>query len=438
MNNLRVLRSSNVLLLLTGYQMHWFDSKQQRYRLSLPGAVHIFVLACIYAGCFAQHFQSSAVLKTLLDVSPFLFRLTRLQLVLSVKVFSYAIYASVRAVGVANELTVSLPMTNSSGRRCIAKELIAYALLGSTFVVLLCFGLYIGYEMKFKLPPLQDIMIGAALFLPHLVLAGALRFYNIFAWLTRERLAQLQTDVDELLTLSQLRTELQLVAGSSSTAPGAASTQVDNLLSQYEQLQLLAKHFNDFFKSMQHSLLLLLVINANCLLFAIHSYVYYSSTWHVLFEDRKQRIFYAGNACIYACICCDYVCLLLSQTMLEQQVCQGLLLILFTHIITHFQRFRFWTSLSDRLARSSALAKHMRRIVKNMRDILANSFRFKFLSIWRFNLANFVLVNMEITFTLQPLYSFLRNFLAAAITSSSDYSYDCYISLSERCYFTDQ
>ncbi|XP_023177553.2 LOW QUALITY PROTEIN: uncharacterized protein LOC111603950 [Drosophila hydei] len=395
MNNLRVLRSSNVLLLLTGYQMHWFDSKQQRYRLSLPGAVHIFVLACIYAGCFAQHFQSSAVLKTLLDVSPFLFRLTRLQLVLSVKVFSYAIYASVRAVGVANELTVSLPMTNSSGRRCIAKELIAYALLGSTFVVLLCFGLYIGYEMKFKLPPLQDIMIGAALFLPHLVLAGALRFYNIFAWLTRERLAQLQTDVDELLTLSQLRTELQLVAGSSSTAPGAASTQVDNLLSQYEQLQLLAKHFNDFFKSMQHSLLLLLVINANCLLFGIHSYVYYSSTWHVLFEDRKQRIFYAGNACIYACIGCDYVCLLLSQTMLEQQ------------------RFRFWTSLSDRLARSSALPKHMRRIVKNMRDILANSFRFKFLSIWRFNLANFVLVNMEITF-IYSLYistTFLRHFL---------------------------
>ncbi|XP_017856801.1 PREDICTED: uncharacterized protein LOC108609592 [Drosophila arizonae] len=375
MNNLRVLRSANVLLLLTGYQMHWFDSKQQRYRISLPGAVNVFVLACIYAACFAQHFQNSAMLKTLLDVSPFLSGLTRLQLLLSVKVFSYAVFASVRAVGVANELTVSLPMTNAPGRRCVVKELIAYALLGSTFVVLLSFGLYIGYEMDFKLPPLKDIMIGTALFLPHLVLAGALRFYNIFAWLTRERLTQLQTDVDELLSLSQVRTELQLVVGGSSAPdPAAAPTHVDNLLSQCEQLQLLAKHFSDFFECMQHSLLLLLGFNGHCLLFGIYSYVYYSSTWHILFNDRQQRVFYAGNACIYACIGCDYACLLLAQTLLEQQ------------------RLRFWTCLSERLAQSTAVAKSMRRTVKNMRDILHNSFRFRFLSFWPFNLANFILL----------------------------------------------
>ncbi|XP_030556053.1 uncharacterized protein LOC115759291 [Drosophila novamexicana] len=425
----RVIRSSNFLLLLTGYQMHWFDAKQQRYRISLPGVVNVFVLACVYAGCFAQHFQPSALLKTLQDVSPFLYDLTRLQLVLSIKVFSYAIYASVRAVGVASALTASLPMKSSPGRRRVKKELLAYGLLCSTFVVLLCFGLYIGYELEFKLPPLKDIMIGSALFLPHLVLAGALRFYSIFAWLARERLQQLQAEVDELLTIGQMRTEMQLVSGTSSVAVAATPSSMDSLLSQCEQLQQLATNFGNLFESLEHSLLLLLGINANCLLFGAYAFVYYSSTWYVLFDDRRQRIFYAGNASIYACIGCDYACLLLAQTLLEQQVGiassdlrggkkkllqsrtlfkeiyfglglgspvknnnwkSGFKLVWFFFL----QSIQFSERLSTALGQRNVLPKRMRRIAKDMRTILSNCFRLKFLSIWRFDVANFTLLQL--------------------------------------------
>ncbi|EDW63719.1 uncharacterized protein Dvir_GJ11463 [Drosophila virilis] len=372
----RVIRASNYLLLLTGYQMHWFDAQQQRYRITLPGVVNVFVLACVYAGCFAQHFQPSALLKTLQDVSPFLYDLTRLQLVLSIKVFSYAIYASVRAVGVASALTASLPLKSSPGRRRVKNEFLAYGLLCSTFVVLLCFGMYIGYELEFKLPPLKDIMIGSALFLPHLVLAGAMRFYSIFAWLARDRLQQLQAEVDELLTIGQMRTEMQLVPGTSSVPVAVTPSSMDSLLSQCEQLQQLATNFGHLFESLEHSLLLLLGINANCLLFGCYAFVYYSSTWYVLFDDRRQRIFYAGNASIYACIGCDYACLLLAQTLLEQQSIQ------------------FSERLSTALGQRTVLPKRMRRIAKDMRAILSNCFRFKFLSIWRFDVANFTLLQL--------------------------------------------
>lgn len=316
MNKLRVLRSSNIFLMLSGYQMHWFDVRLQSYRVSLAGALNVFVLACIYAGCFAQHFQPSAVLKTLHDVSPFLYGLTRMHLLLTVKVFSYAIYASVRSVGVVNVFTESLP-TNKRGD--LKEELIAHGLIYSTHFILCCFGLYIGYEMEFKLPPLQDAMIGFALFLPHLVLAGALRLYCILAWLTRSRLGQLETQAEELLNSLQIKTEMHPMTDITVAVEAAASTE-DNLRSHCQQLQQLGARFGAIFGSLQHSLLLLLGVNGNCLLFGIYACTYYSSTWHVLFEQRKRRIFYAGNAAIYACIACDYLCLLISQTALEQQV----------------------------------------------------------------------------------------------------------------------
>lgn len=375
MNKLRVLRSSNIFLLLCGYQMHWFDARLQSYRISLAGSINVFILACIYAGCFAQHFQPSAILKTLHDVSPFLYGLTRMQLLLSVKVFSYAIYKSARNVGVVNAFTESLPMKISNESKDFKEELIAYFLTFSTHFVLCCFGLYIGYEMEFKLPPLQDAMIGFALFLPHLVLAGALRFYCILTWLTRSRLKQLESEVDELLNSNKIKTEMHPMTDITVAVEAIATPSTeDTFRSHCQQLQQLAARFGAIFNSLQHSLLLLIGVNGNCLLFGIYACTYYSSTWHMLFEQRKRRIFYAGNALIYACIACDYICLLLSQTTLEQQ------------------RQQFLSKLNTVLQQRSLLTKRIRVIVKDLRSTLWHSFHFKFLSVWRFDLANFSLL----------------------------------------------
>lgn len=320
MNNIRVLRWSNLLLLLTGYQMHWFDRKSQSYRIAVGWIINVLCLACTYVGCFAEHFKTSTVLKVMQDASPFLYGLMRMQLFLGVKAFCYAIYASWRTVDVASELTKSLPMTNGAPRRWPLEELVAYFLLFSTNFTLFFFCLYIGYEMNFELPPLHEAMIGTALFMPHLILAGSLRFYCTLAWITRTRLRQLKNELDDLLSGSQVKNEPELVAGTSLAMPSMAPSGTDSLKCLSEQLQQLGARFGACFNSLQRSLLLLFGLNGNALLFGVYACVYYSSTWHVMFPDRKQRVFYASNALIYSCIACDYLCLLLVQSFLERQV----------------------------------------------------------------------------------------------------------------------
>lgn len=322
MNNIRVLRWSNLLLLLTGYQMHWFDKKTQTYRISLGWVINVLCLACTYVACFAEHFQPLPVLKVMQDASPFLYGLMRMQLFLGAKAFCYAIYASWRAVGVANDLTESLPAlsSNETRRRWPLEELVAYFLLLSTNFTLFFFCLYIGYEMDFELPPLKEAMIGTALFMPHLILAGSLRFYCILTWITRSRLRQLKDQLDELLSQSPAKTELELVGGTALAMSSIAPPDTDGMQCLSEQLQQLGTRFGACFDSLQRSLLLLLGLNGNGLLFGIYANVYYHSTWHLLFTGRSHRVFLASNALIFACIACDYLCLLLVQSCLERQV----------------------------------------------------------------------------------------------------------------------
>ncbi|KAH8292778.1 hypothetical protein KR054_005598, partial [Drosophila jambulina] len=359
----RVLRATNVVLLLTGYQMYWFEQKSHRFRVSLPGVVHTFVLGCIYAACFSQHFDpTSPLLGVLKDVSPFLYGLTRMQLLLGVKAMSYAVYSSVRAIEKVNSLVESLSIRD---RRLSKDEAVAYALLGSTFGVLFCFALYISYEMKFELPPRQDVMIGTALFLPHLILSGSARLYNILAWLTRGELQQLKKNVLDELSANLAKD--QATEASTSFTISTVNTSLDTMECQKRRLEAIGTRYRCLLKSLQCSLLLLFTLNGNCLLGGVYSYVYYRHTWHVLFEDRKQRIFYAANASIYACIASDYICLIVVQAFMEKE-CSS-----------------FLKNMDSFLVQRSAIPKRLRSLGKDMKQILQKTFNSKYYSHWRFN-----------------------------------------------------
>ncbi|XP_017081398.2 uncharacterized protein LOC108114797 [Drosophila eugracilis] len=370
MDHSRILRATNVVLLLTGYQMHWFEKKTQRFRLSLPGVVFIFVLGCIYAACFAQHFDSSSsLLKVLRDVSPFLFGLTRMQLLLGAKVLAYAVYCTVKSVGAVNSLVESLTSRDSGLKK---DEVIAYVLLGSTFAILFGFVLYISFEMKFELPPLQDAMVGMALFLPHLILAGSMRLFIVLAWLSRGQLKQLKKNAEEELS-AHLSKDEDNIASTSFTI-STKSSSVESLENLKRKLEVLGTNFGCFTQSLQHSLIFLFALNGNCLLGGIYSLTYYWNTWHVIFEERKRRIFYAANASIYACIASDYVCLMWVLFTMEKE------------------RLNFIKCLDYFLAQRSSLAKKMRPLTKDIKSVLKRTFYFKFHSLIRFDLCYVVLM----------------------------------------------
>jgi len=179
--------------------------------------------------------------------------------------------------------------------------------------------------MKFELPPLQDAMIGLALFLPHLILSGSLRLYIVLAWLTRGQLKQFKNIAEVELSDSLIKDEANVA--STSFTISTKSSSVENLENLKRKLEILGANLRFFFQSIQHSLIFLFAMNGNCLLGGIYSYTYYWNTWHVIFEDRKRRIFYAANASIYACIASDYICLMVVLFMMEKEVKFNLILL---------------------------------------------------------------------------------------------------------------
>ncbi|XP_033173137.1 uncharacterized protein LOC117150384 isoform X1 [Drosophila mauritiana] len=343
MNTSRVLRTTNVVLLLMGYQRHWFEKKSHRFRLSLPSVVYIFVLGVVYAACFSQHFdKSSSTLKVLKDISPFLFGLIRVQLALGAKAFAYAIYSSVKSVGAINSLLKALPSRNSQFTQ---DEALAYLLLTSTFGILFCFAAYIAYEMKFELPPLPDAMLGMALLLPHFILAGSVRLYTVLSWLSRGQLKELKKNAGE-----ELRANLTKDPGNIASALFTVSTEsLENLKTK---LEILEANFCIFAQSLKHSMLFLFAMHANCLLGGFYTLTYYWNTWYVLFEDRKRRIFYAANASIYASIASDYICLMVVLFMMENE------------------RRNFIEAIDLLLAQRKLFSKKLRPIAKDLRGVL--------------------------------------------------------------------
>ncbi|KQS61781.1 uncharacterized protein LOC26526310 [Drosophila erecta] len=351
MNNSRILRTTNVVLLLMGYQRHWFEKKEHRFRLSIPSVLYIFFLGVVYAACFSQHFDtSSSTLKVLKDTSPFLFGLIRMHLVLGAKAFLYAVYSSVKAVSAVNRLLEALPIRNSEFKK---DEALAYVLLSSTFVILCSFAIYIAYEMKFEPPPLQDAMLGMALFFPHLILAGSVRLYIVLSWLSRGQLKDLKKNVEEELSVN-------LTMDTANTASTSVTVFTKSLENLKTKLETLGANFFIFAQSLKHSVMFLFAMHANCLLGGIYSLTYYWNTWYVLFEDRKRRIFYAANASIYACIASDYICLMVVLFTMENE------------------RRNFIEAIDFLLAQRKLLSKKLRPIAKDLRGVLKTKVCFKF------------------------------------------------------------
>ncbi|KRJ98779.1 uncharacterized protein LOC26535445 [Drosophila yakuba] len=365
MNNSRILRTTNVMLLVMGYQRHWFEKKSHRFRFFLPSVVYIFGLGVVYAACFSQHFDtSSSTLNVLQDISPFLFGLIRMQLILGAKAFLYVIYSSVKSVSAVNSLLKALPIRNSEFKK---DEGLAYVLLCSTFWILCCFVIYIAYEMKFEPPPVQDAMLGMALFFPHLILAGSLRLYIVFSWLSRGQLKELKKNVEEELSANLTKD----TANIASTSVTVSTKSLENLKTK---LEILGTSFLIFVQTLKYSMMFLFALYANCLLGGIYSFTYYWNTWSVLFDGRKRRIFYAANASIYACIVSDYICLMVVLFMMENE------------------RRNFIEAIGFLLAQRKLLSKKFRPIAKDLKGVLETKFCSKFVGPFQLNISYVSLV----------------------------------------------
>ncbi|XP_011181574.2 uncharacterized protein LOC105211693 isoform X2 [Zeugodacus cucurbitae] len=325
MNWERVLGITNAFLVLTGFQLHSFESKTQRYHISLWSLVNFVVLTLFYIVCINQHFMHSPLLKIFYDVSPFFWQLIRAHLMLGVKIYIFRLF-SMAAVGRACN-GISSVCNRVFAHKFSLEEVFAYFLVYSTFGISLCFAAYIAYEMEFKLPPWDNIFISFGLFIPHFALAGALKLYTLNCWLLREELRQLKVGLQDML-MEHLTTDVKIVengiemTASVSTTNACVKMPANNLqkeLAQYhERFEEVAAEVELVSGALNKEMLLLLVMNSTCLLAGVYSLVYFQTSWHLFFSPPWKRIFYASNIAIYVLISWDYICLCTSVWLLNK------------------------------------------------------------------------------------------------------------------------
>lgn len=316
MNIERIIRVTSCYLFLTGYQIRWYDRKTLHYRLPIFGVLYFLILLILYLICFCHHFESSSVLKVLLDISPFLKHLVRFHVLLGLKVYVFCMIEYKNLAKIFNGLIRIFTETIQCRKSFDPKETVVYLLFFFTLMVALSFGLYIAIEMKFEIPPLDHIMIGVALLMPHLTLAGCLRLYTLGLWLIKREIATILTilkaqEEENDLSTTECITIVEIVNPVFNN-----NSSVATLYGFYEKIvkrvEVVTDYLKIFDKILQRQLSILVGMNFNCMLAGVYSHVYFKNTWNVLFTDRNRRIFYAANSAIFVCILVDYGVLLIT------------------------------------------------------------------------------------------------------------------------------
>lgn len=315
MNLERIFRITSFYYLITGYQIRWFDRKASRYNLTPWCVIYFLLLTLIYLICFAHHFENSALLKIVSDISPFLKNLIRFHVLLSLKTFVFFISEWKNISKINNGLVRLLNVSLKNKENCDKQELLAYVLFFITFIIFFGFGLYIAIELNFELPPIDHIMINVALFLPHFIIAGSLRFYSLTLWLLKIELLSIKQLLRDTLNSTANQTGCTVIEISNPAFD--TTTNSNKLCGFYNQLlqrvSSMGNYLQAFDSVFQRQLGILISLNFNCVLAGFYSRLYFEKSWHVLFTNRIHRVFYAANSAIFACILVDYGVLLLCR-----------------------------------------------------------------------------------------------------------------------------
>ncbi|XP_065370606.1 uncharacterized protein Grl40a [Calliphora vicina] len=376
MNLDRIIRVTSFYLFLTGYHIRWYDRKSLHYRLQICGIVYFLILFLLYLICFCHHFESSSMLKLLLDMSPFLKDLVRLQVLLGLKAFVFCMIEWKNLTKISNDLVRILTETLKRQDSFDMWEASIYLMFFSTLMVAFTFGLYIAIELKFELPPLDHIMIGLGLFIPHLTVAGCLRLYTLGLCSIKRELVIMRSileehDDDIISKNLQSNVVVEIVNPVLNQNSNDFTLFYANIS---KRLDFIAHYLKLFDSVLQRQLGVLVGLNFNCLLAGVYGRVYFENSWNVLFTNRNRRIFYASNSAIFVCILLDYAILLITRW--------------------NFVRAKqnLYEIIVARLFEKKRLVVEIKSILKHIKHKLSKDFKLKLFGLVEFNTWNFLML----------------------------------------------
>ncbi|XP_037825117.1 uncharacterized protein LOC119613231 isoform X2 [Lucilia sericata] len=312
------------------------------------------------------------------EAGVFLKDLVRLQVLLGLKAFIFCVLEWKNLNKISNGLIQICRETLKRQNSFDLSEAIVYLMFFSTLMVGLTFGLYIAIELKFELPPLDHIMIGMALFIPHFTLASCLRLYTLGLWCIKGEMF----DISKMLK----EQDIEIVAESKSAVvvveivnpvfnQNSGNTNMHGFYGKLSQrLDCIADFLKVFDGTLQRQLGVLLGLNFNCFLAGTYGHVYFENFWKVLFTDRNRRIFYVANAAIFVCILMDYAILLITSWSFNRA------------------KQNLYNMIVGRIYGNKPFAVEIRTILKHIKRILSKDFKLKLFGLVEFNTWNFLIL----------------------------------------------
>ncbi|XP_055919592.1 uncharacterized protein LOC129951467 [Eupeodes corollae] len=331
MNYNRIIRASNFLFVFCGYQCQWFNVEDRKCKLNVVSVIYAILLAFWYAACFRQHFLDSSIFNFLISTIPILHTIIRMHLLIGLKTWLFVIFEMKHVTKALNNLIKTLPPQTYFS--WCWEDIKVYIWLFSGLLINFGFALYIMIELEFRLPTLNQVMHGSALFLPHFALACSFKVLNLASLFARSELQSIHSKLNcdiKTESTSQKKTIESLTDNSQNSVElSGVPPQISGIAIQIpdlETLQMLVKRLEGLAlatrtidHTIQKQMIFLFLMNSLSLLGASYSIVYYKSTWHLILDESVGNCLYVFNVGIFVFIFWDLFSLCVVNYIFEKE-----------------------------------------------------------------------------------------------------------------------
>lgn len=384
MNVNRISRILNIFLIVSCWKIHWLQWKPPQLRISILPVVYVVTVFVWYLMCFYQHFESIEILQTIAEVSTVISWCIRTHLLLGMKIVFLIVFQYRRFARLSNRL-LRVPFKGTD--KFTLNELIAYLLLFTTVLINFCVGVYDLVKLRHHGMPFINLMLFAALYLPHVTLAGCVKYLNSLIWILTCYFAEIRMEIekstDRILNVDENGGTVITV-----NVEGDNNNTIKQPVGFVERLDTLIIIVNKLNERVQKQLYSLIGLNAICLVFASYSLVYYNTTWHSITSDAFGSALKVSCISVFVCVLVDYFCLAFCNSRFERE--KGLIR----------------NSLRNFVERKSDLKEDEKERVRNVREELRDEANFKIVWFYKMNFGFFAMVRLIFFFAFLFLQCF--------------------------------
>lgn len=371
MNVNRVSRVLNIFLIAGLWKIHWLKWKPPQLRISFIPVLYACGALIMYLICFYQHFKDIEILETIGEFSSVISWCIRTHLLLGMKIVLLIMFQFKKFARLSNRL-LKVPFKGTE--KFTLNETIAYLLMFSTVLINFAVGIYDMVKLRHHSMPFSNVMLFAALYLPHFALAGCVKYLNTLIWIFTCYFKELRCEIDQP---AERILSVDDVDGITLTISNNNNDAVKQTVGFVDRLETLIIIVNKLNGRVQKQLYSFIGMNVICLVFASYSLVNYNTSWYSVTSDEFGSALKVSCISVYVCVLVDYFCLGFCNSRFEME--KGLIR----------------NSLRNFVEKKSDLKEDEKERVRNVREELRDEANFKIVWFYKMDFGFFAMVRLE-------------------------------------------